>query len=87
MSSTTTITETCGCGATFRVTAWAPHASSAARDWRGGHRHAESVGICGHRAPLVIPEGSEVAPMFCDLKAGHEGAHSGGECHWHKGDE
>jgi hypothetical protein len=82
MSSNTTATETCACGATFTITAWPPYVVRELKDWREGHRHAESVGICGDKAPLIIPDGSDIAPMYCDLKAGHDGAHSDGQSHW-----
>lgn len=78
-----TITETCSCGASIAVTdSSSSYAQSESRRWRTEHKHAESVGICGDEAPLVIPKGSDMPPMYCDLKSGHTGAHSDGSGHW-----
>lgn len=77
------ITETCSCGATLAISNDSgPMASLLAKRWREGHKHAEGVGICGDRAPVVIgPDGPRPQP-WCELKAGHPGAHSDGEGHW-----
>jgi hypothetical protein len=75
---TTTITETCSCGATLRYVG--SHPRSAADEWRRGHKHAESVGICGHR-PDRFPK--HLSPPWCVLKAGHAGMHGDGDgAHW-----
>ena len=80
----TTINETCACGATFRITShYSSDAKHAADDWREGHKHAESVGICGHRPPPLMLDGLELMRPHCVLKAGHAGMHgddNGG--HW-----
>lgn len=82
--SATTISETCACGATFKVTAqWSSDASKNVQRWREDHRHAESVGICGDRPPPLMLGDVEVATTYCELKAGHTGMHAdhhGG--HW-----
>jgi hypothetical protein len=77
----TTIIETCSCGATFRYVG--SHPRSAADEWRRGHKHAESVGICGNR--LTAPAGFPAGPTapYCALKAGHAGMHGDGDgAHW-----
>ena len=78
--SETTISETCGCGATFSVTArYANEAGTRVSEWRREHKHAESVGICGDRLRGFL---DREPPLFCNLMAGHIGAHSDGEAHW-----
>jgi hypothetical protein len=77
--STTTISETCGCGANVTVVApYSDQARRAASEWREGHKHAESVGACGDRLAGFVGQ----PDLFCILKAGHRGAHSDGEGHW-----
>jgi hypothetical protein len=78
--SATTINETCGCGASVTVVApYSDQARRAAGEWREGHKHAESAGICGDRLSGFL---DREPPLFCNLKAGHAGAHSDGEGHW-----
>jgi hypothetical protein len=77
----TTITETCSCGATLRYVG--SHPRSAADEWRRGHKHAESVGICGHRPPELRIGGTSLRRPHCVLKAGHAGMHGDGDgAHW-----
>lgn len=72
----TTLTETCACGATFTTTA----STSAAVDysaakWREGHKHVESVGICGD-APEVAGFPDHLPRPICHLMHGDgEGGH------------
>lgn len=76
-----TITERCGCGAEFTYRGGSP--CRAAREWREGHKHAESVGICGDRPPPIKVGDHELSRPYCVLRAGHEGMHAddnGG--HW-----
>jgi hypothetical protein len=79
-----TVEETCSCGATFRYVG--PYPSRAAKEWREGHRHAASVGICGDTperpGDRLMPGDWPVPRPFCQLKAGHAGMHSDGEGHW-----
>lgn len=85
------ITESCACGATFEAIGPDYQVGSLgdrAAEWRAGHKHAESVGICGTPSPRIARAGvpDEWSPL-CDLKAGHPGMHhacwpDGGEGHW-----
>lgn len=76
------ITETCGCGATFTATTtYSDQARTAASQWREEHKHAESVGICGHRPKWAGP--AHIPIPHCVLKAGHAGLHGDGDgAHW-----
>jgi hypothetical protein len=79
-----TVTETCACGATFAASDhWASDARKAAAEWREGHKHAEAVGICGHRPEPLGGFPKHLPRPYCVLKAGHEGMHGGGDgAHW-----
>jgi hypothetical protein len=77
----TTITETCACGATFHYVGTSPLMATDA--WREGHKHAESVGICGDQPPLPDNFPKHLPSPHCALKAGHGGMHGGGDgAHW-----
>lgn len=90
MSERATITETCGCGATFSVTAWSVAASSAATAWRKQHMCSPPTppGPCWHDSGVRI--GGERLPedntYRCKFLAGHRGAHQctrrNGEAVW-----
>lgn len=82
----TTISETCACGATFNVTTqYGEVARNAATRWRDEHKHAESVGICGDMPPFML--GNPAQFPTCELKFGHTGAHSGNGEHWWRIDD
>lgn len=80
-----TITEECSCGGRFAITAdglLPTTARKAVESWRGTHRHAESVGICGDR-PKVAGFPEHLPTPYCALKAGHAGMHGDGDgAHW-----
>lgn len=80
-----TIDEACPCGAKLRWSGDSSCAETAMKRFREGHRHAESAGICGDRpAPSHMPGGETDWP-WCELKAGHTGAHTDGDGrHWMK---
>lgn len=74
--SVNTITETCGCGATFAVTAaYASYAREAASAWRTDHQHVPVIepGLCW--APPVETTWPSGMQPRCGLRAGHSGAH------------
>lgn len=55
MSTDATITETCTCGSTLRVTAWAPHALAARREFAAEHA------TCRERAGTLLAWGDDDA--------------------------
>jgi hypothetical protein len=82
----TTISEKCACGASVTVTTtYSDQARRAVDEWREGHKHAESVGICGDMPPFML--GNPAQFPTCELKFGHTGAHGGNGEHWWRIDD
>lgn len=63
----TTISETCGCGASFYINARLhSEATSAAAVWRDEHQHTDPVQLCSHDYVVQNMEGTVAFCIECD---------------------